>query len=1043
VIDPKQLLTALQKSVTLLEDNLHAKEADRIMTGQNQDLLSRRVVDALSFMRFHFCALLRSVRPIPSERFMESLHNSKIAHEPEDVCGRDSVWSAASLLPLFARAKAPASRTHSKRFAPCPHLRRSTFNAQRPTSNARTRLSALRFMERPLFIRILVLAALLVLGPVAAMAQLDPVFATTEHVGRNGTNRTVTPVNQVLTPYGIQVELRGMRPQVLALSPNGQLLATSGKTSEIVIVDPATGLIRQHVPLPSDTVNEPQPEVVSPNILHPDKKGQVSFTGLVFSPDGSRLFLANVNGSVKVFTVARHGDVTGTFSIPLPHAHAPRRTNEIPAGLALSRDGRRLYVALNLSNRLGEFDASNGTLLRLYDVGVAPYDVALVGSKAYVSNWGGRRPQAGDITGPAGRGTTVKVDSVRYIANEGSVTVIDLRAGKVLGEIITGLHACALALHPGRRYLVCANAASDNLSVIDLRTDKVIETIWVKQSPADLFGASPNALAFDGRGQRLYVANGTQNAVAVVDFKPGRSKLIGLVPVGWFPGAIAYDQRKEKLYVANIKGLASSKKLDGESGQMGFNSLQHHGSLSLLPVPKNGELARLSEIVWRNFRREQMALANLAPRPSQPPRPVPERIGEPSVFKHVVYVIKENRTYDQVLGDDPRGNGDSSLCTFGERITPNQHKLVREFALLDNTYCAGILSADGHQWSTTAFGTDYLEKSFASWPRSYPDGMGKDENDALAYAPSGFIWDNALAHGKTLRNYGEFAAPAVKWRDSKKKGAPDFLACYRTWKGQSNEVIFASYPMVESIRPYQPTNYVGWEMVVPDQYRADLVIRELREAEAGGEFPNLVIICLPNDHTSGTAKGSPTPASCAADNDLAFGRIVEAISHSRFWKETVIFAIEDDPQAGWDHVSGYRTTAYCVSPYTRRGAVVTTQYNTTSLLRTIEQILGLPPMNQFDATATPMSACFADTPDFTPFTAVPSNVPLDEMNPEPKKVSDRLLRRNAYVSGRLNFRKPDACPEDVLNRILWHAMKGSAAPYPTWAVTTDARDEDD
>jgi DNA-binding beta-propeller fold protein YncE len=875
-----------------------------------------------------------------------------------------------------------------------------------------------------------------------AIAQSNRVFATIEPVGRRGTNRTITPVNQVLTPYGTQVELPGMRPQALALSPNGKLLAVSGKTSEVVIIDPVTGRIRQRVALPSEQANEPQPEIVSPNILEPDKKGQVSFTGLIFSADGSRLFLANVNGSLKTFHVAADGNVRAALSFPLPHAYAPRRTNEIPAGLAISRDGRRLYLALNLSNRLGELDAATGKVLRFFDVGVEPYDVVLVGDKAYVSNWGGRRPGHNDVTGPAGRGTEVKVDPVRFIANEGSVTVIDLVVGKVVAEIVTGLHASALAVHPNQRHVVCANAASDNLSVIDTRAGKIVETIWVKQSPADLFGASPNALAFDKSGKRLYVANGTQNAVAVVDFKPGKSKLLGLIPAGWFPGAITFDALRNRLYVANIKGIASAMKRDKESHGMGFNSYQYHGSLSLMGVPKASELPGLSSVVWRNFRRDQMAIAKLPPRPAQPPRPVPERIGEPSLFKHVVYIIKENRTYDQVFGAEPRGNGDPSLCIFGERMTPNQHKLVREFVLLDNTYCAGILSADGHQWSTTAFGTDYLEKSFAGWPRSYPDGMGEDESDALAYAPSGFIWDNVIAHGKTLRNYGEFAAPSVKWRDPVRKGTPNFLACYRTWKGESDEAIFASYPMIESIRPYQPTNYVGWEMSVPDQYRADFVIGELRQYEARGEFPNLVIICLPNDHTSGTKKDTPTPAACVADNDLAFGRIVEAISHSTFWKETVIFAIEDDPQAGFDHVSGYRTTAYCISPYTRRGAVVKTQYNTTSLLRTIEQILGLPPMNQFDATATPMFDCFTDQSNFTPFTSVPSNIPLDQMNPEPKKIQDAMLRRNAYLSARLNLRRVDACPEDVLNRILWHAMKGSAVPYPSWAITASPEEDD-
>ena len=248
--------------------------------------------------------------------------------------------------------------------------------------------------------------------------------------------------------------------------------------------------------------------------------------------------------------------------------------------------------------------------------------------------------------------------------------------------------------------------------------------------------------------------------------------------------------------------------------------------------------------------------------------------------------------------------------------------------------------------------------------------------------------------------------------------------------------------MIETIRPFTPTNYVGWSMEVPDQYRADFILRELKAYEAKGEFPQLVLICLPNDHTSGTRRGAPTPAATVADNDLALGRIVEALSHSRFWKEMVILGIEDDPQNGFDHVSGYRTTAYLAGPYVKRGVRIDARYNTTSLLRTIEQILGLPPMNQFDASATPMFDCFTDTPDFTPFTAVPNQVPLDQMNPDPKALTDPLLRRNALVSATLNFAQVDACPEDTLNRILWHAMKGSQAPYPEWAVTRVEDDDD-
>jgi len=421
----------------------------------------------------------------------------------------------------------------------------------------------------------------------------------------------------------------------------------------------------------------------------------------------------------------------------------------------------------------------------------------------------------------------------------------------------------------------------------------------------------------------------------------------------------------------------------------------------------------------------------------QPARPVPERVGEPSVFKHVVYIIKENRTYDQVLGDIKEGNGDASLCVFGERITPNQHKLVRDFVLLDNTYCSGINSADGHQWTDSAIASDYLERSFAGFPRSYPYWGG----DALAYSPAGFIWDNVLAHGKTLRNYGEFTRSEIAWRDPNKKGKPRWLDHYRDFVNQSNGIKIETHATVASLMPHDCTNTVGFDMNVSDQFRTAEFLKEFREYERNDNFPNFIIFLLSSDHTSGTRPGSPTPAAMVADNDLAFGKIVEAISHSKYWKDTCIFAVEDDPQAGWDHVSGYRTTAYVASAYTKRGAVISTQYNQTSLLRTMELMLGLPPMNQLDATGTPMSDCFTNVADLRPFTAVPNNIPLDQMNPDAKAILDRRLRRNAEVSARLPLDEVDKCPEDVFNRILWAAMKGPDVPYPNWAVKL-VKDED-
>jgi len=872
--------------------------------------------------------------------------------------------------------------------------------------------------------------------------------ASTEPVGRFGANRCITPVNQLLTPAGTLVELPGMRPQALALSPDGKLLVTAGLTHELVVVDPTTGRIHQHVPLPSDNNKSLASEPVSTGIPKPDEKAQISYTGLSFSPDGSRIYFANVNGDIKVFGVQSDYKVVALFSFALPPANAPGRAAEIPAGIAVSSDGKRFYVALNLSNRLAEMDAATGRVRRIWDVGVAPYDVATTGHKIYVSNWGGRRPATNSVTGPAGRGTFVRADPVRYIASEGSVSVIDLSQNSNQSEIhspqfeiLTGLHASALALSPNKRYLVVANAGSDTLSVIDTRTDQMVETICARQNPGDPFGAQPNALAFDKSGNTLFVCNGTQNAVAVVQFRPGRSKLLGLIPVGWFPGAIVGDAKRNAIYVANIKELSPGRPRKSD-GRVEFKSTEYYGSLSLVPIPSARTLAAFTQTALANLRYPLLTQAKLPARPDQPARPVPERVGEPSVFKHVIYVIKENRTYDQVLGDVKVGNGDPDLCVFGGRVTPNEHKLVHDFALLDNTYCSGILSADGHQWADSALATDYMEKSFAGFARSYPaGGCGEEGRDALAYSPAGFVWDNALAHGKTLRDFGEFTTDQKHWKDSTRKDKPGFLDVYREFINGTETIALWSEPDIESLRPYMATNTIGWDLDVPDLFRAAQFIKELKRCEQTGGFPDLVILWLPNDHTSGAKTNSPTPAAQVADNDLAFGQVVEAVSHSKFWKDTCIFAVEDDPQNGWDHVSGYRTTAFVVSAWTKRGQVVSTQYNQTSLLRTIELILGLPPMNQMDATATPMFDCFTNTPDFTPFAAVPNNVPLDQMNPEPREISDRLLRKDAYVSARLPLEKNDQCPEDLFNHIIWRAMKGSQIPYPTWAVKAD--DDDD
>ena len=570
------------------------------------------------------------------------------------------------------------------------------------------------------------------------------------------------------------MELPGLRPQVLALSPDGKILATSGKTNKLIIVNPATGTILQKVTIPSDTSDAPR--AAAETILKPDKHAQASYTGLIFSPDGTRIYLSNVGGSIKVFGVGEDHMVKGIGSLPLPQPDAERK-KDIPAGLAISPDGTKLYVVLNFSNQLLEMDATTGKVLRLFDVGNVPYAVALVGDKAFVSNWGGRRPDAHSITGPIGVDATVRVDPVRFIANEGSVSVIDLADGKTTQEIMTGLHSSGLALSPDKHYLAVANANSDSVTIIDTSSDKIAETISLSWHQGDLFGASPNALVFDPSGKTLYVCNGTQNAVAVVSFQPGKSKIVGLIPTGWYPGAIVSDQKRKALYVANIKGIGSGHKLaPGEKPK--FNSHEFFGTLSLIPIPRAKQLAAQTQVVLENYRRSVVESANLPARVEAKPIPVPERTGEPSLFKHVIYIIKENRTYDQNFGDMKEGNGDSSLCMFGQEITPNLHKIARDFVLLDNICCSGVLSADGHQWTDSGFATDYMEKSFAGFPRSYPAGGQATECDALAYSPAGFIWDNAIAHGKTLRVYGEFTSGSAGWKDAEKTPKPTFADYY-------------------------------------------------------------------------------------------------------------------------------------------------------------------------------------------------------------------------------------------------------------------------
>jgi YVTN family beta-propeller protein len=562
----------------------------------------------------------------------------------------------------------------------------------------------------------------------------------------------------------------------------------------------------------------------------------------------------------------------------------------------------------------------------------------------------------------------------------------------------------------GKLYVACAN--SDIIAVIDTKTDEVVSNISVHSAEGALFGSSPNDLTVSPDGKYLYVANGTDNAICVIDSE--QEKILGYIPTGWYPGTVILNSNGRTMYVANVKGIGSRNQ---RTDRAGYNSHDHLGTLSIIPVPREKELAKMTETVSSN----NNWLAEYSKNSSSNKKtvPVPETSGQSSVFKHVIYIIKENRTYDQVFGDMPQGNGDTSLVQFGRAVTPNHHKLAETFVLLDNFYCSGLLSADGHQWTDEAIVTDYLEKSFGGFTRSYP----YDGDDALAYASSGFIWDNVMNHGLTFRDYGEFVNAQIEPANA------TFTEIYEDFRNGTNKINIRAKANLEQLQPYLCPTFIGFPNKVPDVYRAAEFIKELKEFEENGNFPNFIIMLLPNDHTSGTRPGMPTPQAAVADNDLALGQIVGALTNSKFWKETCILVTEDDPQNGQDHVDGHRTVGMVISPYTKRGEVISTYYSQISMVRTIENILGIPPMNQLDMSAEAMTDCFTDKPDFTPYEAVANNIPLDQLNPALSSLTGNQLYW-AQKSLEQDLEDVDRIDDDTFNRIIWHAVKGYDTPYP-------------
>lgn len=830
--------------------------------------------------------------------------------------------------------------------------------------------------------------------PIALAQERPP-----EQVGINDDGTIYVPTEQIIDAAGFQITFPG-RPVDLALSPNEQILAVKNR-NDLILIDVETRRIRQSLSLP---------------------RGGHSVTGLLYSEDGSTIYTTDAGNHILRARIDAMG--VATWDEPIVLSRPDIGGDAVPAGLSFTNDKTKLLVTMTRGNALGIVDPAT-TAIQTIRVGVCPFTVVPLNDEiVFVSNWGGRHP-ADDEPAAMSSGTETLIDEETGIAASGTVSVVDLKQETVIHEIETGLHPCNMALSPDRRLLFVANANSDTLSVIDTQSYRVVSTVSTRPNPELLFGSAPTDVALSNDGRRLFITLGGNNAVSVYRLSDtnaflngiGQANLQGCIPTGWYPGAVLSNRSETMLYVANIKGYGS---LNQRSSREGMNTHDHLGTVSIIPFPSDHELAEMTDRVTHNNRLPELRRKLRLARSGKQPVPVPERHGEPSVFEHVIYIIKENRTYDQIFGDLPQGNGDPSLVHFGRDVTPNHHALAEEFTLFDNFYCSGVLSADGHQWTNEAYVTDYIERFFGDFARSYP----YDGDDPLAYASSGFIWDNVLRNGLTFRDYGEFVKAQID------PATATFMDMYNDYLNDTQTVKLRATTELKRLEPYLCPTFVGFPNSVPDVLRAREFLKELKQFEAEDTFPNYVIMLLPNDHTSGTRPGRPTPRAAVADNDLALGQIVEAVSHSRFWPTTCIFVVEDDPQAGLDHVDSHRTVAFVISPYTKREYVDSTLYTQPGMIKTIELILGIPPMNQFDLMATPMRDCFQDEPDLTPYKARPNLIPLDEINP-PLQETSGMQRYWAQRSMEIDLEKEDRVEEGLFNRILWHAVKGYDIPYPS------------
>jgi len=935
--------------------------------------------------------------------------------------------------------------------------------ASRRNSRGRSRKNSRINRMRPL--AGLVAAGLSLPGLAAAQSKPFPTYVT----GPQPNGSWVVSDGQVITPAGTQVDLGiRVRAKAVALNPNVKshtaAVLTMGASEAVEIFDTDTGVVLQdYMALGSDSSG--------------------SYGGIAYSADGKYLVFSQDSSHVAIAKVTQEGLLEDDAQVSVPpnssfitcFPNSPigdygrscgtfyNPYTSYPGGIALSKDGSSAYALLNQNNTLTQINlAANppaqGVQIR---VGNAPHSIVLSkdGTTAYVSNEGGRAATQADFQ-IYSAGTPIVADPVVGAAITGTVSVIDLATMTVKATISTGLHPTGMALY-GRSLLV-ANTYSDSISVVDTATNTVTRTIPLGLPIAvpgqgSAYGAAPDSIAVDASNHLAYVALYNANAVGVVDLTPGAANpVLGMIPVAYAPSTVVLDAKNNTLIVSNDKGIGARYSFECDHGVCGYNTHQDNGTVSIVPVPPAGALSAMTSQVYENNHWDlaQNIASASGGSPKTKPVALPKKIGDPSLIKHVFLIVRENRTYDQILGDVAAGNGDPSLAVFGGPDTPNAHALVTRFPLFDNFYDPSRQSADGHQWITEAMAPYADDIQSPDWNRSYPGG---NAGDALANQLNGFFFSKAAAAGLTVKIYGESVENDFFLQPNGSTSEPswsDFYADSQCFEGGpgcaapgvagEKTLYFQNTVQAESSVPavylHLIKNFPQFDLNIPDQFRVDLWLQDFNKDVAAGTVPALSILWIMDDHTG----GPPTPDAEQADNDLAVGRIIDYISHSNVWSTSAIFMEEDDAQNGVDHVDGHRSPGYIVSPYVvQNGKTDHTYYTQVNMTRTIEQILGLTPMNQFDLVASPMRTAFVTgavpEANWQPWTHVPNQVPLTDgvsavaadatSSPKVKELRAAWLQKKAEIfAGKLA--KPDSEDPDTVNHLNWYMSTGFVRPYP-------------